>query len=124
MKRIAAILLYCFACAIHFGHSIVPHNHHHEHSANEDRHKHDNESKSIFDLFAHFGQSGETFTSQAVQEINVSKSTAIAVDCTTFLREIDFSIADTSPPASFAESYIYTSPHLTSLHFRGPPSII
>ena len=123
MKKIAATLLFCFACAIHFGHSIVPHSHDHQPSAKDHDHHHDNEgeSKSIFDLFAHFGQTGETFLSLPAQEINVSKSSATTGDYIACFHETNFSVIYKSPPGSFAEPYIFISPHLSSFLFRGPP---
>lgn len=124
MKKFAAILLYCFACAIHFGHSIIPHSHPHEHGAKDHNHPHENESESIFDLFAHYGQAGETFTSPTAHEITVSENWAPTGDYIAYFHEANFTVIYKFLPCSFAEPYIYISPHLTNFHFRGPPSLI
>ena len=123
MKKFVAILFCCLACAIHFGHSIIPHSHHHVHNAKDHDHHHDNESEneSIFDLFAHFGQSAETFTPQTTQKINASTSSAIISVRLDLLQEINLTVNYKFPPDNLAEPYIFISPHLTSFHFRGPP---
>ena len=126
MKKFVALLFCYLACAIYFGHSIIPHNHHPEHSSEDHDHNHDNESdnQSIFDLFAHFGQSGEAFTPQIDQEINISKNFECNDGHITLLREINLPVNYTLLPDFFGEPYIFISPHLTSFHFRGPPVII
>lgn len=103
------------------GHTFVPHHHAEEHGHGH-LHQHHHEGKGLKNLFSHHCHSTDCFTS--IQKYEVAKSVhqqdpAIItpqprfIVIQSFYRPVNF---------KYDCNYIYISPHLVNLDFRGPPS--
>lgn len=121
VRNFASILLISLACVIQLIHSVVPHSHHQDH-VDQHHHNHDSEDQSIFHLFSHYQHSTETFTSQTEDaEINITRELQA-------LKSKEYVIAQSFgakplPTTAYVGPFIYISPHLVSLQFRGPPTV-
>tara|TARA_B100001105_G_C22314556_1_gene409662 strand:+ start:714 stop:1046 length:333 start_codon:yes stop_codon:yes gene_type:complete len=106
------------------GHTLVPHHHAEEHGHGHDHHHtHHHENKGIKDLFSHHCHSVDCFTSVEKFEVHSTiekpSPTAIEVQSSgTALRTYYRPVLKT-----YKFTYIYISPHLVHLDFRGPPAL-
>jgi hypothetical protein len=132
VKKFTAILFCSIACVIQFAHSAVPHSHaeehHHGQHSHHHQHDHDNssdtEGKTLVPFFSHFGHSAETFTNHQTEDIKISQHDAFQPAFVEHQSSVIEGLAVESkiPKKAFDEPYIYISPHLLSLQFRGPPA--
>lgn len=104
------------------GHTLVPHHHADAHShGHRHNHEHNHENRGIKDLFAHHCHSVDYFTS--VQKHEASKPVGHAAPAiATSQYSFNPAKAIYKPVKyEYKSSYIYISPHLVNLDFRGPP---
>jgi len=135
LKRLAITLVFSIACVINLGHSLFPHTHvvdHHHHHDGHHHHHHHHDEKSqesgIALFFSHFNHNSDNFTKghsdEEVRFVNSDNLKAITTD----VAVIDFEVFLNStelPQKTFKdkEPFVFISPHLKSLSFRGPPSL-
>jgi hypothetical protein len=101
------------------GHCFVPHHHAEEHRHG---HRHHHESKGIKDLFSHHCHSPDSFTSVQKYETRKTVQQLVPPFIDKHSDYIPF-IACYKPVKNIYDcNYVYISPHLVHLDFRGPPS--
>lgn len=131
LKRFAIPLLFFIACVINLGHSLFPHSHvveHHHHDGQHHHHHHHDEKSQesgIALFFSHFNHNTDNFTKghsdEEVRFVTIDNLQAITKD----VAHIDFKVffdASEIPIKTFKQPFVFISPHLESLTFRGPPS--
>ncbi|PZR12180.1 MAG: hypothetical protein DI539_20240 [Flavobacterium psychrophilum] len=104
------------------GHSLVPHHHADQHAPGHHHEHHKHEHKGISDLFSHHCHSADCFTS--IQKHEVSKTVYQQLPATIQQQSQFIALQAYHKPVKqlYDCKYIYISPHLVSLDFRGPPS--
>ncbi|CAM3556350.1 hypothetical protein [Flavobacterium saliperosum] len=132
LKRLAITLLFFIACVVNLGHSLFPHSHVVEHHHNHDgqhhhHHHHDEKSQEsgIALFFSHFNHNSDNFTKghfdEEVRFVCTNNLQAIITNVAGIDLEVFFNVSEV-PIKTFKEPFVFISPHLESLTFRGPPS--
>jgi len=122
-------LFILLAGIIHLAHSVVPHTHseQHEHHGDHDHHNHsgnqENDDKNIFHLFSHFGHASESFTNtkSEIRQSHTAEGDNYFSKVNSYT-PVSYSKKNAQTKA-FKEPWIYISPHLIFLKFRGPPEL-
>jgi hypothetical protein len=119
-KKLFRIFIALATSIILLGHTFVPHHHEEQHSHNHEHHHH--EQGGLKDLFTHHCHSTDCFTSVHRHEVNQPAHQQVPG---TLVYESYF-ICDKGffKPEQYIYKcdYVYISPHLINLDFRGPPS--
>ena len=131
IKKQIYIYFLFLACFLQLGHSLIPHTHemeHHHHG--NSHHHHDDEDYSnengLSHFFSHFSHSSDTFSTTHSEEVSkiVKK---VPSDLLVFDKPSIYSLSLTfynkKEVVRNKEPLIFISPHLHSLHFRGPPTL-
>lgn len=127
MKKQITLYFLFLACFLQLGHSMFPHVHVEEHHHEGINHHHHDSDESGLSLFlSHFNHTSEVFSAthleHVVKVVNEVPASILVVSTSHFskllvvhrLKELHF--AD--------EPLVIISPHLYSLQFRGPPTLI
>ena len=133
LKRFAITFLFFIACVINLGHSLFPHihvveHHNHNHEGQHHHHHHDKKSQEngIASFFSHFNHNSDNFTKghsdEEVRFVSTNNLQAIITDIEGIALEVFFNTSEV-PIKTFKEPFVFISPHLKSLKFRGPPSL-
>lgn len=117
------------ACFLQFGHSLFPHTHIIEHYHNGKQHHHHEEKSDengLPVLFSHFNHTSDSFSNSHIE------------DAVTTVKEVSNQIVVLNSSLFYSNStgfytkkevvrnkelFIFNSPHLLSLQFRGPPTL-
>ena len=131
-KKSIPILFLSLACFIQLGHSLFPHTHetehHHHHNG---KHHHHNEEQSdespLSLLFSHFNHSSDTFSNSQLEDVvkivkEVPNQVFVLHSTSVFTNSIGYYYLKKEAVRN-NEPFIFISPHLHSLQFRGPPTL-
>lgn len=129
-KKSFSILFLSMACLLNLGHSFFPHTHvtEHHHDGKHHHHHEKNSNENGFSLlFSHFSHISDTFSNSPIQEVikivkEVSNPTVFFDTHSSYLSSISF--YNKKELVRNKEPLIFISPHLHSLQFRGPPTIL
>lgn len=130
LKRLAITFLFFIACVINLGHSLFPHSHVVEHHHYNEHHHHHHDDKSeengLSLFFSHFNHTSDNFTKghsdNEVRFIDVNSLKAVPTEIKDINPDIFYSSSKQLVKAS-REPFVFISPHLHSLQFRGPPTL-
>ncbi len=131
LKKSVQIAFLFLACFIQLGHSLFPHTHetdHHHHNGTH-HHHHDEEhsvEKGISHFFSHFNHAADAFSTTQVEEVSkinekVPSDILVIEKYTTYT--LSLTLYNKKEALYKKEPLIFISPHLHSLHFRGPPTL-
>ena len=116
------------ACFLQLGHSFFPHTHIKAHHHNGKHHHHQEQSSEqngISLLFSHFNHSSDSFSNSHLEEV-VTIAREVPHQIQVFERyhfsSKSFEFYTNRKLARNQEPFIFISPHLYSLQFRGPPT--
>jgi hypothetical protein len=129
-KKSLVISFLFLAWFLQLGHSLFPHAHVKEHHHSGKHHHHHNDEHSnengLSLFFSHFNHTSDNFTKghsdDEVRFIDVNSLKAV----TTEIAEINLEFFWSSSKQlakTFREPFVFISPHLLSLQFRGPPTL-
>lgn len=130
MKKQITIYFLFIACFLQLGHSMFPHFHVQDHSHYGSKHHHhdvDSNENSLAVFFSHFNHTSEIFSNSPVEDIvkviNEVPTSALVITPILCYSNL-FVLLPKKEPHINRESLVIISPHLYSLQFRGPPSLI
>lgn len=131
LKRLAITILFFIACVINLGHSFFPHSHIVEHHHHGGKHHHHHKENSIENglslLFSHFNHTSDTFSNSHIEDVvklikEVPNQVFVIHSTSVFTDSIGY--YNKKEEVRNKEPLIFISPHLHSLQFRGPPTLI
>ncbi len=130
MRKSISILFLSLACLLNLGHSFFPHTHvteHHHDGKHHHHHEKNSDENGLSLLFSHFNHTSDTFSNSHIEDIS-----KIVKEVPNQILVLNSNSVFTSTIAYYnkkelvhnKEPLIFISPHLHSLHFRGPPTIL
>lgn len=128
-RKLFSILFLFIACFIQLGHSLFPHTHITEHHHDGKHHHHHEEQldeSGLSVLFSHFNHSSEALSTNQVEDV-----VKIIKEIPNLIFVVHATSVFTTTAGYYSkkelvrnrEPLIFISPHLHSLHFRGPPTL-
>lgn len=129
-KRIINLLFISIACFIQLGHSLFPHTHLEEHIHNGTNHHHhesQSDENSLSVIWSHFNHNSDTFSNTQLEGVVIlTKQIPSPIVVLPHVFEYTHSIGYSSKKLIVRnkEPLIFISPHLYSLQFRGPPTLL
>jgi hypothetical protein len=134
MKKQLTIYFLFLACFLQLGHSLFPHTHvkEHQHDGTNHHHHHhdtdsDSEEKGISMFFSHFHHNSDLFSTNHLENIvkvvNEVTNAILVVSNTSCYSNL-LVLRPKKELQFHKEPLVIISPHLYSLKFRGPPSLI
>jgi hypothetical protein len=122
-------LFLLIACFIQLGHSLFPHTHiteHHHDGKHHHHHEDQSDESGLSVLFSHFNHSTEALSTNQLEDVvKIIKEipNPIFVVHATSLFTTSVGYYSKKELVRNREPLIFISPHLHSLHFRGPPTL-
>ncbi len=128
MKKQITVYFLFIACFLQLGHSIFPHTHVEEHHHDgKDHHHHNSGDNELSLFFSHFNHTSEVFSTTHLEDVvKVEKevpASKLVVASTSFFSKL-FLVQPKKELHFHEEPLVIISPHLYSLQFRGPPTLI
>ena len=131
MKKQITLYFLFIACFLQLGHSLFPHTHveEHYHDGASHHHHHDTDSdeNGISLFFSHFNHISEVFSNSHLEEVakvvNETPAVLLALNNTSYYSNL-LLLRLKKEVSIYEEPLIIISPHLYSLQFRGPPTLI
>jgi hypothetical protein len=127
MKKQSTVYFLFLACFLQLGHSMFSHTHLEEHHHDGKNHHHHDSSENALSLFfSHINHSSEVFSTNhlenVVKVLNEFPASILFVSTSSFSKLL---VLQPIKELHFREEpLVIISPHLCSLQFRGPPTLI
>jgi hypothetical protein len=127
MKKQITVYFLFLACFLQLGHSMFSHTHLEEHHHDGKNHHHHDSSENALSLFfSHINHSSEVFSTNhlenVVKVLNEFPASILFVSTSSFSKLL---VLQPIKELHFREEpLVIISPHLCSLQFRGPPTLI
>lgn len=128
-KKLISILFLSLACLLNLGHSFFPHTHvtEHHHDGKHHHHEENSNDKGFSLFFSHFNHTSDAFshspTEDVVKVVKELPNSIVFLD-THLSYSSSITFYNKKELVRNKEPLIFISPHLHSLHFRGPPTTI
>ena len=128
-KKLISILFLSLACLLNLGHSLFPHTHvtEHHHDGKHHHHEENSNDKGFSLFFSHFNHTSDAFshspTEDVVKVVKELPNSIVFLD-THLSYSSSITFYNKKELVRNKEPLIFISPHLHSLHFRGPPTTI
>lgn len=127
MKKQIAVYFLFLACFLQLGHSLFPHTHVEEHRHDgKNHHHHDSDESGISLFLSHFNHTSEVFSTNHLENnVKVVNELPAAILVASSSRFLKLLVVHSLKELNFDdEPLVIISPHLYSLQFRGPPTLI
>ena len=128
MKKQITVYFLFLACFLQLGHSIFPHTHvkgHHHDGKNHHHHNSGDNELSLF--FSHINHTSEVFSNthleNIVKDVNEVPASKLVVASTSYFSK-PVLVRPKKELHFYEAPLVIISPHLYSLQFRGPPTLI
>jgi hypothetical protein len=128
MKKQSTVYFLFLACFLQLGHSIFPHTHVEEHHHDgKNHHHHDSSENGLSLFFSHINHNSEVFSTNHLENVvkvvnEVPASLPIVPNTSLYSNLV---VLRPKKELQFREEpLVIISPHLCSLQFRGPPTLI
>ena len=130
MKKQITLYFLFLACFLQLGHSLFPHIHVQDHSHSGSKHHHhevDSNGNEFSLFFSHFSHTSEIFSNSPVEDVikdvNEVPAPILYVASTSYYTKLVV-LRPNNELHFHEEPLVIIPPHLYSLQFRGPPSLI